>query len=1573
MEEEDAKRRQAEQVAARDARQNARNARRAPPVVARPVAPRARRPVAIRVPAVLPQRVRRIRQREGVANAEQARIAEEKNTRESERRFVRFLDGQIAIRPGWTLQHNRLSRAFPHTYFFEWNGHYTREDDHKYASETVRILLRQPAADINDINRKINPNHIQAALMNIVVYGSHYRVHPVTGAFILTGSFPRNFSVPPSRNRLTSRDILQAVDDSISEDSGMGALITRIQIQFSYTLRPRAFIGARSDRPLPISMSQLMARRGVISLHNTDGRCVEYAIMVSMLHMYQRQPIEENLHADSYVRWVKNWIVPTRFQRFTDRKRQASSLKLCSEAFALVNGNLNFPSDLDTDKLHEAELRLHIRIHVFNIHGKIVRKSQRLVDIDKNVCIVVHENHAMPLTMPWTFAGRSHSAYCYVCEKSYSATIGHSCIDEKKSNKIKRCSLCGGLAHNHPEQINWISCADCGASFPGKECFDNHNAKKKFKCDPFKYCKSCRIRFRVKRPHVCGHYLCKFCERYIADVEELNHTCPIRRKEPDAPPDCFLFFDIEACLEPTSLDGVEREIPIRGEDDGIAENTRLRHRANCIVFRPYFRTPGARIVDEEKFGPLKHTYIFACIETACDFLFQTQNNTRRFASHNGWKVYAHNCYGYDVNFFLRHMFLSASDHKDISAITNGLGFKNVVMFGVQFGDTAQIMSGRLSDIAKYMNLQVRKGFFPYRFNVAANKDYHDEPPPYEFFPQSKKSKKYHRRRTRNVHKYDLSNLLDPEHVYMDPSIKSQFNAVLERLQSDEFKDDHKYSLFLEILLYCINDVDILEQAWVEFDRKLIELTGVSPANYLTIAQVSMAVNCSMIDNTAPDVERIHRIPEQKSTSRWQYKRDLFYDMIAKERPKLIRDMKIRQGEHKYVVLAYDPVTRTAYDLQPCLWMGCRRCKKKNFERFTKTKRERWNAREIAIRQDRRIGKYECTSECEFGRMHDAIDTSSGAEVTENGILFPRATFYGGHTETYEMYWNHLNEEDPSLPPIEDVKNVDGESILDDEAAGICGAIYVDYTSLYPWVMSKFPMPTKLIAKIRYPTDAQIYVDKTNHKITYGLYKCTLLPPQHLKTPTAPVRVNNRLVFPLCRTCAKNANHRQPPCTHSPQERMLIGAWNSIDLEHALELGYKILKVVELHSYHSHVGCFARVIEMLLKWKTISSGNKMIKEHLGKLGDKNYVVTEEDKAIFCHAYNLRLSYSEFSIAPEDITSNPVMRAIAKLLLNSMWGKYCSQPRDSKTQWIFTEDDLVDMIHKSRFSRKSNTRFVAKADGDFFILLETKCVDSEMKDPFYANIPLGSFTTAGARRILHDAIIPYQHRIIYADTDSMVVKMNAADRCVKQGVFLGQLTNELGSKNAVIKEFVSTAPKCYSYVVQLPETMEEQVQDDSTDYEDSSDEEENDGSYYVNKFKGVPSKAKLMIAGEKLLRDSLFNNMKTMAMDAAGMAIPEEAVGAVADVSASDSHDNDEKSHRAAMSFTFESFVTRKDRTTHHESQHRDIRCKDENDNSVFCKRQILPPIRDPVMGILKRITTVPWGYISPESTSAYQTQ
>jgi hypothetical protein len=86
----------------------------------------------------------------------------------------------------------------------------------------------------------------------------------------------------------------------------------------------------------------------------------------------------------------------------------------------------------------------------------------------------------------------------------------------------------------------------------------------------------------------------------------------------------------------------------------------------------------------------------------------------------------------------------------------------------------------------------------------------------------------------------------------------------------------------------------------------------------------------------------------------------------------------------------------------------------------------------------------------------------------------------------------------------------------------------------------------------------------------GLIKCIASPPKDLFLPLLPFRDDQRLLFPLCRTCAvesrKESCYGLKQCTHSEAQREFVTTATHFELEEALRRGYKVTRLIEYWHY-----------------------------------------------------------------------------------------------------------------------------------------------------------------------------------------------------------------------------------------------------------------------------------------------------------------------------------------------------------------------------------------------------------------------
>ena len=194
-----------------------------------------------------------------------------------------------------------------------------------------------------------------------------------------------------------------------------------------------------------------------------------------------------------------------------------------------------------------------------------------------------------------------------------------------------------------------------------------------------------------------------------------------------------------------------------------------------------------------------------------------------------------------------------------------------------------------------------------------------------------------------------------------------------------------------------------------------------------------------------------------------------------------------------------------------------------------------------------------------------------------------------------------------------------------------------------------------------------------HPQLLWICQCQVLPPPKLYHPVLPHRHAGKLTFPLCATCVQEEMDKPPLkrthlCAHSEHERALSGTWCTPELRKAVELGYQIQYIYEVwHFPETCQGLFQDYVNTWLKIQQEASGWP------------KWVGDDETK----RQHYIRDYYEHEGIHLEydKIEHNPGLRALAKMMLNSMWGKFGQRfnktqvkefddPKPSTASWIPT---------------------------------------------------------------------------------------------------------------------------------------------------------------------------------------------------------------------------------------------------------------------------------------------------------------
>ena len=117
--------------------------------------------------------------------------------------------------------------------------------------------------------------------------------------------------------------------------------------------------------------------------------------------------------------------------------------------------------------------------------------------------------------------------------------------------------------------------------------------------------------------------------------------------------------------------------------------------------------------------------------------------------------------------------------------------------------------------------------------------------------------------------------------------------------------------------------------------------------------------------------------------------------------------------------------------------------------------------------------------------------------------------------------------------------------------------------------------------------------------------------------------------------------------------------------------------------------------------------------------------------------------------EHVEKNKEMRAIAKIMLNSLWGKLAQRENLTGTEYISEPSKFFYLV-------TNPTKLVKNVDvyGELFLLVNWKDMDSVIEAHACSNVVVAAFVTAQARLKLYGVLEKLNERILYFNTDSVI---------------------------------------------------------------------------------------------------------------------------------------------------------------------------------------------------------------------------
>jgi len=215
-----------------------------------------------------------------------------------------------------------------------------------------------------------------------------------------------------------------------------------------------------------------------------------------------------------------------------------------------------------------------------------------------------------------------------------------------------------------------------------------------------------------------------------------------------------------------------------------------------------------------------------------------------------------------------------------------------------------------------------------------------------------------------------------------------------------------------------------------------------------------------------------------------------------------------------------------------------------------------------------------------------------------------------------------------------------------------------------------------------------------------------------------------------------------------------------------------------HWAEKQEGFFAEFISKFPKIKTESSGwpawcttDELKQQYIDEVCEKEGIELEWDKMV----------------------SNPGLNAVAKLMLNSFWGKFGMRDDLQKTEFIHDPKKFYEKI-RSKVHKIHNVHLVNEQ-----CMMVTSSLEEEFNEGNNtSNLAIAALTTSYARLRLLQMLKKLDNRVLYFDTDSVIYTSRPGQWRPTLGSVLGDWDDQLEAGETHITSFVSLGPKTYSYV-------------------------------------------------------------------------------------------------------------------------------------------------------------------------------
>ena len=1235
--------------------------------------------------------------------------------------------------------------------------------------------------------------------------------------FIDSANLEKEIVIPVTRITEMNYQLIFQYVDKVLQSAGHIPIDDTLSINVALA---RLIAGSGRKQVLNVG-TDLKFKRSCVVIQNEDNLCLARAIVVGVAHLKYQQDKSLKKEYD-------------RLRNSRTHSQRDAALQLLTQA------GLSAKKEGSLDDIPQIENALKIAVVVIS---SVAGNKTVYVGNDSYTqkIFLYHTLNSKGKghfdTITKVNAMMCHSYYCETCRKGFKNRTDHSCPNW--------CCVCG---RKGCKKEQGFLCEDCNRFCRSQECFDAHKlptfrGKEKLPslCQKKSRCPVCGILLEGERSilaHICGEVYCSICRQFYFGEQ---HLCHMRSHVKVLKTAKFIFYDFECYRDEETGKHIPNYVVAHSicehcQDEEVTAFSKCDECGSRCQF--------CGVVDKKE----------GCFERSpcdsCGFrqvIFKGDQTQESFCKwlftpfHKGFTTIAHNARSYDAYFLYEYLMRNGIVPKPVIFSGSKIMFMNVGKgLDIRVLDSLNFLPMPLSSFPKSFDLkEKKKGFFPHLLNHPSNfecvlpnlPDIKLYDPDNMSFKKRKEFFEWY-----EVHKNQSFNFQDEMRDYCISDVDILLNGCwrFRRLWMESVCDGEEDN---EDGLHLVNSVD--------------------PFAYLTIASLCLGVfrgkflpeKWAVLTPEHADPNCLH---ELQCSCKWipARKQDFFSSLevegldgwrpidfpIIKEKfvespiglipphgysgpvnhscdailwmKKLERDFlnegKVVKIQHarsfggekeilycsngksvRYRVDGYFVLNGVRYvcEFYGCNFHGCRKCFKEDREKTVNNNvslAQRFRNTVLKEKRLRELGYVVLTKwSCVFAK-EKCKDRFLMDERIEPPINL-RDCYFGGRTNGIVLY----------------------KQVIENERI-----MYLDFTSLYPDVMKnrRYPKghPIRVIDDFLPPSlkpcEGECFFpscDGQHLSLQYfGIIKAKFLPPTDLLHPVLPVRCNGKLKFPLCKRCADLEN--MTDCLCPAKDRSFVGTFCTPEVNVALNMGYQIETVYEvLHWQESSMYCpktkegglFSQYINTFLKIKQEASG---------------FPIDVDSEADECNYIEEYFEHEGVCLEKEKVKKNPGMRSLAKLALNSFYGKFGQRLNMKQTLFVSEAAQLYNILMDKT---KQVTSFHVINDE----ILEVEYENAQDFEPpsLTTNVVIAAFVTTWARLKLWALMNKLGEQVLYHDTDSVIFsfKGNSDDYNPPLGNYLGQLTNELSCKELGcvdsvcaghwIVEFVSCGPKNYAY--------------------------------------------------------------------------------------------------------------------------------------------------------------------------------